>query len=74
MAATCNCGTPLTFLLPFYNNILFIKKRIQYIYIYIYKHKLIATFKKFYGRHHDQVILYNVAVPRIVSDVFAIDE
>ena len=30
--------------------------------------------KKFYGRHHDLVNPYNVAVSRIVSDVFANDE
>ena len=38
------------------------------------KTKLVATLKKFYGRHHDLVNLYNVAVSRIVSDVFANDE
>ena len=37
------------------------------------KTKLVATFKKFYGRHHDLVNPYNVAVSRIVSDVFASD-
>ena len=37
------------------------------------KTKLVATFKKFYGRHHDLVYPYNVAVSRIVSDVFAND-
>ena len=37
----------------------------------ISKTKLVATLKKFYGRHHDLVIPYNVAVFRIVSDVFA---
>ena len=31
------------------------------------------TLKKFYGRHHDLVNPYNVAVSRIVSDVFATD-
>ena len=36
--------------------------------------KLVATLKKFYGRHHDLVIPYNVAVSRFVSDVFANDE
>ena len=36
--------------------------------------KLVATLKKFYGRHHDLVNPYNVAVSRIVSDVFATDE
>ena len=36
------------------------------------KIKLVATLKKFYGRHHDLVNPYNVAVSRIVSDVFAI--
>ena len=30
------------------------------------KTKLVATFKKFYGRHHDLVNPYNVAVSRIV--------
>ena len=39
-----------------------------------YQHiKLVATLKKFYGRHHDLVNPYNVAVSRIVSDVFASD-
>ena len=37
------------------------------------KTKLVATLKKFYGRHHDLVNPYNVAVSRIVSDVFAIN-
>ena len=37
------------------------------------KPKLVATLKKFYGRHHDLVNPYNVAVSRIVSDVFAND-
>ena len=37
------------------------------------KTKLVAILKKFYGRHHDLVNLYNVAVSRIVSDVFASD-
>ena len=36
------------------------------------KIKLVATLKKFYGRHHD--LVNNVTVSRIVSDVFAIDE
>ena len=36
--------------------------------------KLVATLKKIYGRHHDLVSPYNVAVSRIVSDVFADDE
>ena len=31
--------------------------------------KLVATLKKFYGRHHDLVNPYNVAVSRIVSGV-----
>ena len=35
--------------------------------------KLVETLKKFYGRHHDPVSPYNVAVSRIVSDVFASD-
>ena len=38
------------------------------------KTKLVATLKKFYGRHHDLVNPYSVAVSRIVSDVFANDE
>ena len=38
------------------------------------KTKLVATLKKFYGRHHDLVNPDNVAVSRIVSDVFANDE
>ena len=37
------------------------------------KTKLVATLKKFYGRHHDLVNPNNVAVSRIVSDVFASD-
>ena len=37
------------------------------------KSKLVATLKKFYGRHHDLVNPYNVAVSRIVSNVFASD-
>ena len=37
------------------------------------KTKLVATLKKFYGRHHDLVNPYNVAVSRIFSDVFASD-
>ena len=37
------------------------------------KTKLVATLKKFYGRHHDLVNPYNVAVSGIVSDVFASD-
>ena len=39
----------------------------------IKKPNLVATLKKFYGRHHDLVNPYNVAVSRIVSDVFAND-
>ena len=35
------------------------------------KNKMVATLKKFYGRHHDLVNPFNVAVSRIVSDVFA---
>ena len=35
------------------------------------KYKQIATLKKFYGRHHDLVNLYNVAISRIVSLYFA---
>ena len=38
------------------------------------KTKLVATLKKFCGRHHDLVNPYNVTVSRIVSDVFANDE
>ena len=38
------------------------------------KTKLVATLRKFFGRHHDLVNPYNVAVSRIVSDVFANDE
>ena len=37
------------------------------------KTKLVAILKKFYGRHHDLINPYNVAVSRIVSDVFASD-
>ena len=37
------------------------------------KMKLVAIFKNFYGRHHDLVKPYNVAVSRIVSDGFAND-
>ena len=37
------------------------------------KTKLVATIK-FFGRHYDLVNPYNVAVSRIVSDVFANDE
>ena len=37
------------------------------------KAKLVATLKKFCGRHHDLVNPYNMAVSRIVSDVFAND-
>ena len=36
------------------------------------KTKLVATLKKFYGRHHDLVNPYNVAVSRIVSDVLPV--
>ena len=38
------------------------------------KTELVATLKKYYGRHHDLVNPYNVAVSRIVSDVFANDD
>ena len=38
------------------------------------KTKLVATHKKLYGKHHDLVNPYNVAVYSIVSDVFANDE
>ena len=38
------------------------------------KTKVVAILKKLYGRHHDLVNTYNVAVSRIVSDVFANDE
>ena len=37
------------------------------------KTKLVATFKKFYGRRHDMVNPNILAVSRIVSDVFAND-
>ena len=37
------------------------------------KTKLVATLNKFDGRHHDLVNPYNVAVSRIVSDIFASD-
>ena len=37
------------------------------------KTKPVVTLKKFYGRHHDLVNPYKVAVSRIVSDVFASD-
>ena len=37
------------------------------------KTKLVATLKKFYGRHHDLVSPYNMLVLRIVSVVFASD-
>ena len=37
------------------------------------KAKLVATLKKFCGRHHDLVNPHNVSVSRIVSDVFASD-
>ena len=35
------------------------------------KTKLVATLKTFYETHNDLVNPYNVAVSRIVSDVFA---
>ena len=35
--------------------------------------ELNSILKKFYGRHRDLVNPYNVAVSRIVSDVFASD-
>ena len=35
--------------------------------------KLVAILKKFYGSHHDLVNPYNVAVFRMVSDVFVND-
>ena len=38
------------------------------------KTKLVATLKKFCGRHHALVNPYNVAVSRIVFDVFPNDE
>ena len=38
------------------------------------KRKLVVTLKKFHWRHHDLVNPYNVAVSRIVSNVFANDE
>ena len=34
------------------------------------KNKPVATLKKFYWRYHDLINPYNVAVSRIVSDVF----
>ena len=37
------------------------------------KPKLVATLKKFDGRHHDLVNPYNVAVSNFVSGVFAND-
>ena len=37
------------------------------------KSKLVAILKKFFGGYHDLVSPYNVAVSRIVSDVFAND-
>ena len=37
------------------------------------KTKLVAAPKKFYGRYHNLVNPYNVAVSRIVSDGFASD-
>ena len=37
------------------------------------KTKLVATLKTFNGKQHDLVNPYNVAVFRIVSDVFASD-
>ena len=37
------------------------------------KTKLVATLNKFYGRHHDPVNPYNMAVSRSGSDVFASD-
>ena len=36
--------------------------------------KLVETLKNFFRRRHDLVNPYNVAVSRIVSDVFANDE
>ena len=36
--------------------------------------KLVATLKKFYGKHHDLVDPYNVAVSRMISDVLATDK
>ena len=38
------------------------------------KTKLVVTLKKFYWRHHDLFNPYNMAVSRIVSDVFTNDE
>ena len=38
------------------------------------KIKLVATLKKFFGRHHDLVNPYNVTVSRVDSDGFANDE
>ena len=39
-----------------------------------HKANLVATLKKFYGRHQDLVNPYNMAVCRTFSDVFANDE
>ena len=36
--------------------------------------KLVATLKKFFGRHHDLVNPYKVAVSRMIYSVFANDE
>ena len=36
--------------------------------------KLVSTLEKLYGRYHDFVYPYNVAVSRTISDVFAIDK
>ena len=38
------------------------------------KTKLVATLKKLCKSHHDLVNPYNVAVSRIVSDIFANNE
>ena len=35
------------------------------------KAKLVSTVKKFYGRHHDLVDPYNVAVSKLISDLIA---
>ena len=36
--------------------------------------KVVSTLNKFYGRYHDIVCPYNVAVSRIIADAFATDK
>ena len=36
-----------------------------------YFHRTIATVKKFYGRYHDLVDPYNIAVSKLISDLMA---